>query len=241
MTPRPHARTRRAALASLMFAGASLLTLPGCDPRTMLYFLQPFDPTIPAPGPSLKGKKIVVLTHVPAGVGESYSDLARDLTREFQAALRKSVKKISIVDQDKIAAWMEAHPSWTDATEAGTDFEADMAIMLDVSGFQASDPKSPDLMEGTSNIHIHAWEFGHPKDAKGREQKSETKEWDQVYEEQADTTFPVRGPIPRDVGVSESAFKLKFLKLVASELSWHFVEHAPGDDIQDVKFNNNMK
>ena len=241
MIPRPHARTRRAALATLMFAGASLLSLPGCDPRTMLYFLQPFDPTIPAPGPSLKGKKIVVLTHVPAGVGESYSDLARDLTREFQTALRKSVKKIAIVDQDKVAAWMEAHPSWTDATEAGTDFEADMAIMLDVSDFQATDPKSPDLMEGTSNIHIHAWAFDHPKDAKGHEQKNEKKEWEQVYEEQADTTFPVRGPVPRDVGVSESAFKLKFLKLVASELSWHFVEHAPGDDIQDVKFNNNIR
>ena len=241
MTPRPHARTRRAALATLMFAGASLLTLPGCDPRTMLYFLQPFDPTIPAPGPSLKGKKIVVLTHVPAGVGESYSDLARDLTREFQSTLRKNVKKIAIVDQDKISAWMEAHPSWTDATEAGKDFEADMAIMIDVSDFQATDPKSPDLMEGTSNIHIHAWEFGYPKNAKGKEQKNEPKEWDQVYEDQVDTTFPLRGPVPRDTGVSESAFKLKFLKLVATELSWRFVEHAPGDDIQDVKFNNNTR
>ena len=241
MTPRPHARTRRAALATLMFAGASLLTLPGCDPRTMLYFLQPFEPTIPAPGPSLKGKKIVVLTHVPAGVGESYSDLARDLTREFQSALRKNVKKIAIVDQDKVAAWMEAHPSWTDATEAGKDFEADMAIMIDVSDFQATDPKSPDLMEGTSNIHVHAWEFGYPKNAKGKEQKNEAKEWDQVYEDQVDTIFPVRGPVPRDTGVSESAFKLKFLKLVATELSWRFVEHAPGDDIQDVKFNNNSR
>ncbi len=241
MTPRPHASTRRAALATMMFAGASLLTLPGCDPRTMLYFLQPFDPTIPPPGPSLSGKKVVVVTHVQPGAGESYSDLSRDLTREFMSALRKNVKKIQLVDNDKVNAWMEAHPSWTDATEVGKDFEADIAIMLDVATFQAVDPKSPDLMEGTSNIHIHVWSYGHPKDSKGKEEKHEPKEWDQIYEEQADTSFPTRGPVPRDVGVSESSFKLKFLKLVANELSWHFVEHAPGDDIQDVKFNNNVK
>ena len=241
MTPRPHARTRRAALATLMFAGASLISLPGCDPRTMLYFLQPWEPTIPAPGPSLSGKRVVVLTHIQPGAGESYTDLSRDLTREFTNALRKNVKKIQLIENDKVTAWMEAHPSWTDATEAGKDFEADMAIMLDVSQFQANDPKSPDLMEGTSNIHIHAWEYGHPKNSKGKVDKAEPKEWDQIYEEQADTTFPVRGPVPRDIGVSESAFKIKFLKLVANELSWHFVEHAPGDDIQDVKFNNNIK
>jgi len=241
MTPRPHATTRRAALASMMFAGASLVSLPGCDPRTLLFFLQPFDPTIPAPGPSLKGKKVVVLTHLQAGAGEAYSDLARDLTREFQSALRKNVKKLQLIESDKVAAWVEAHPSWTDVTEAGKDFEADMAIMLDVSTFKASDPNSPDLMEGTSNIHIHAWAYGHPKDSKGHEDRSEPKAWDQVYEEQADTTFPVRAPIPRDIGVSETAFKIKFMKLVANELSWHFVEHAPGDDIQDVKFNSNIK
>ena len=241
MTPRPHARTRRAVLASLMLAGASLLSLPGCDPRTMLFFLQPFDPTVPAPGPSLKGKKVVVLTHLQAGAGETYSDLSRDLTREFRTALKKNVKKIDLVEIDKVSAWMEAHPSWSDPTEAGKDFEADMVIFLDVSTFQAADPKSRDLMEGTSNIHVHAWEYGHPKDSKGHEERKEPKEWTQVFEETADTTFPVRGPVPRDVGVSESAFKIKFMKLVATQLSWYFVEHAPEDDIQDVKFNSNIQ
>lgn len=241
MTPRPHARTRRAAMASMMFAGASLLTLPGCDPRTLFFFLQPFDPVITAPGPSLKGKKVVVLTHLAAGAGDTYSDLARDLTREFQLALKKNVKSIRIVELDKVTAWMVAHPSWTDPTDAGKDFEADIAIMLDVSTFEAADPKSLELMEGTSNIRLHVYEYGHPKNDKGHEQKNEPKEWTQIYDEQADTTFPARGPVPRDSGVSETAFKIKFMKLVANQLSWHFVDHAPEDDIQDVKFNPNMK
>jgi len=240
MTPRTHAWTRRAALATL-FAGTSLTTLPGCDPRTLLFFLQPFDPTIPAPGPALKGKKVVVLTHVSSGAGADYGDLGRELTREVASALRKNVKKIQVVDPDKVAGWAEAHPSWTDPTEAAKAFEADMAILLDVTSFVTEDPRSPTLMEGTSEIHIQAWELAHPKDSSGHAKKSQPKEGNKVYEEQADTKFPVRGPIPRDTGISPSSFRIKFLKLVATEISWHFVEHAPGDDIQDVKFNPNDK
>ena len=38
--------------------------------------------------------------------------------------------------------------------------------------------------------------------------------------------------------VSRTAFKSKFLKVVCTDVSWHFVEHSPEDNIQDVKFNN---
>ena len=237
MTPRPHAWTRRAALATTLLAGTSLLSLPGCG--EFLYFLQPFDPVVPATGPSLKGKKVVVLTHVSPGAGADYGDLTRDLTREVTTLLRKDVKRIVVVDPDKVSEWMQAHPSWTDPSEAAKAFEADLALFLDVSKFDTEDPRSPNLMEGVSNIHIQLWEIAHPKNSKGQEVKSQPKESVKSYEEQADTTFPVRGPIPRDTGVSPSSFRTKFLKLVATEISWHFVDHAPGDDIQRIKFNAN--
>ena len=240
MTPRPHAWTRRAALASL-FAGASLLTLPGCDPRTIIFFLQPFDPVIPAPGPSLKGKTVVVLVHCSPGAGSDFSDLTRELTREVSSELRKNVKKITVREPEKVANWVEAHPSWTDPSEAAKALDADIAIFLDVSKFDVEDPRSPGLMEGNSNVHIQVWEIAHPKNSRGHENRSQPKESNKIYEEQADTTFPVRGPIPRDTGISPSSFRIKFLKLVAKEISWHFVDHAPGDDIQDVKFNPNDK
>src|SRR4051794_14947205 len=101
MTPRPHARMRRAGLAT-MIAAASLLSLPGCNPMMLFYFLQPYDSAIPAPGPSLKGKKVVVLVHVDPGAGVDYSDLNRELTREFVAVLRKNVKRIQVVDPEKV-------------------------------------------------------------------------------------------------------------------------------------------
>lgn len=239
MTPRPHAWTRRAALATTLLAGAGLLSLPGCG--ELFYFLQPYDPVVPAPGPSLKAKKVVVLVHASPGAGSDFSDLARDLSREVTSRLRKHVKGITVVDPDKVSEWDAGHPSWTDPSEAAKAFDADMTLFLDVSKFDVEDPRSPGLMEGNSEIHIQLWELAHPKNSKGQANKSQPKESVKSYDEQADTIFPVRGPIPRDTGISPSSFRIKFLKLVATEISWHFVDRGVGDDIQDVKFNPNDK
>ena len=69
MTPRARARIQIAAV--LVVAAAGLIAVSGCDPRTLAYFLQPFESTIPPPegAPSLEGKKIVILCNVTLGGG----------------------------------------------------------------------------------------------------------------------------------------------------------------------------
>lgn len=236
-TPRPHARTRRAA-TFLVWAAVGSLGLAGCDPRTLLYFLQPYEPTIPAPGPSLKGKRVVVLTHAAAGTQNDFLAIDRELTREFVSILRKRVKRIDVVDSDKVWEWVEGHPNWTDPSECALAHEADVVIFLELETFEIQNPSSPGLLAGTARTHIQAFELAHPKNSKGKPIADQPKEPHKIYDDYHDTTFPIRGPIPMETGVSRSAFKNKFLQIVATELSWHFVEHAPGDDIQDVKFNN---
>ncbi len=240
MTPRSpkNAWTRRAAL-TFIASSAGLLTLPGCDPRTLFYFLQPFEPTIPAPGPSLKGKKVVILTTASANALGASQAIDREINRELATILKANVKKIDLVEPDKVWSWVEAHPTWTDPADAAKAFEADIVIFLEISNFQIEDPKSPGLFEGNSSIHIQVFELAHPKNTKGKPNTAVPKESSSIYEDQRDTVFPIRGPIPAGAGVSRPAFKNKFTKLVATEVSWHFIEHAPGDDIQDVKFNNN--
>src|SRR6516164_2486864 len=113
-TPRPHARTRQAA-AALLIALTGLISLTGCDPRTLVYFLQPYSPTIPPPegSPSLKGKRVVVVTHVVSSAMGEYQSLDREITREVTSILRSKVKRIDVVEPDKVATWVEAHPNWT--------------------------------------------------------------------------------------------------------------------------------
>lgn len=241
MTPRFRsirgARMRRPAIL-LFTVAVGLLSLAGCDPRQMLFFLQPFDPQIKAPGPSLKDKKVVLISKTVPGAQNDFVSLDRDLTRELTSLLKANVKHLNVVDVDKVQAWDRAHPSWSDPADAGVAFDADLVIFLEIAHFQVQSPSSPELFEGRSNIHVRVVELDYPKDDRDRPMTDKPKEPKIIYDNDRETTFPVRGPIPISAGVNAATFKNRFLKIVATELSWDFVPHAPGDNIQNVKFND---
>jgi len=219
----------------LLVASASLIAVSGCDPRALAYFLQPFEPTIAPPGPSLDDKKIVILCNVTSGSLAEFPSLERDLTREFATALKKKAKKLTVVDPDKVATWVEAHPRWTEPADAARDFDADIVIFLEVEQFQVQAPGDLNVVHGDSKIHIIAYEMRYPTNSKDRPLKDQPKEAHDVYNDYAESSFPNRGPLPIDSGTSRSAFKNKFLKIVATEASWHFVEHAEDASIQDSR------
>ena len=237
MTPRTHARTRRSA-ATILLVAAGLLSLPGCDPRTLFYFLQPNDPSVPAPGPKLDGKRVVVVAHAVSNALGEFQALDREVTREVVSLLRAKAKKIDVVDPDKVWTWVEGHPNWTDPAEIAKGFEADVVVFLEIEAFQIQNPSDLNVFQGTAKTHIQVTEMAHPKNSKGKPILDQPKESHSLYDDYQDTEFPVRGPIPMDSGVSRGAFKSKFLKVVCAEISWHFVDHASDDTIQDVKFNN---
>src|SRR4051794_32937377 len=114
MTPRLLADAKvRLAMVALLGGGAVIAT-SGCDPRTLAYFLQPFESMVPPKcETSFEGKKVVILCHVASNSLTEYSSLDRDMNRELTAILRKKVKKITVVEPDKVATWVEAHPKWT--------------------------------------------------------------------------------------------------------------------------------
>ncbi len=240
MTPRLHARMGRPAAAALILA-AGLLMVAGCDPRPYFYFLQPWEPTIAPPfKASLEKKRVVVLTHATSGTQNDFLALDRDLAREFGIIIRTKSKdlKIDLVKQDKVWDWVEGHPNWTDPADAARAFEADLVIFLEVESFQIQDPHSPGLLEGTARTHMQAVELDYPKNSKGKPIHDQPKESKVVYDDYRDTLFPVRGPVQEGSGVSVGAFKTKFIQILAAEISWHFVEHSPDDDIQDGRINN---
>ncbi len=237
MTPRMHARTLGTA-AMLVVALIGLASLPGCDPRMAMYFLQPFEPTVPAPGPNLDGKKVVIVTHAVSSAQGEFQAIDRDLAKEVSSIFREKVKKLDLVPPDKVWDWVENHPNWTDQAEIAKAFEADVVLFLEIEGFQVQHPSDLNVLQGSAKTHIQVTEMAHPKNSKGKVLRDQPKEAKQIYDEYCDTEFPARGPIPMDSGVSRGAFKNKFLKVVAAEVSWHFVAHSPDDNIQDVKFNN---
>ncbi len=234
MTPRTRARTRRAAAGLMALAAVGAFTLSGCDPRALAYFLSN-GPEIAAPGPSLKGKRVVFVTAAVPAAQAGYQAIDRELNREVIKILREKAKKVEIVDPEKVGAWVEAHPTWTDQGELARAFEADMVVFFEVQGFSIEDNRSPGLLEGNAEVSIRVTELAHPKNTKGKVNSSAPKEATEIYNQDWKTTFPKTAPLSVDSGVSRSVFKSKFLRLVASELSWQFVGHDHGDDIQDTR------
>ena len=237
MTPQPISkrpfRFRRVVLGLTL-----LVALAGCDPRQALFFLQPFDPKIAAPCPTFKGKRVVVLATAAPGTTNEYVGIDRDIANDLARTLRKEVKKIDVVDPSKVRDWAANKRTLTDPADAARAFEADIVIFLEIQKFQVQNPLDLAMYQGKSNIHIQVTELSYPKDDRDREMKDKPKESKVIYEDDRDTEFPVTGGISIDSGTSKAAFKNRFMKVVNDQISWHFVDHAPGDNIQDTNFSH---
>jgi hypothetical protein len=231
MTPQPRARTRRAAFGLMGLAAAGAITLAGCDPRTLAYFFGDGAPQIPGQAPSMEGKKVVILSTAAPSALADFQSIDRDLNRELVSIFRAGVKKLEIVDTKKVYDWVEAHPTWSDCGEIAKAFEADYVVFFEIQGFSVRDPRSPQMLEGNAEVNFRVTEFAHPKKDNGKPNTAAPKEANQVYEDAVKTTFPKNNPVLIDTGVSPFSFKAKFLKLVANEISWHFLGHNPGDEI----------
>ncbi len=234
MTPRSLTWMRRMALGLAVVA--STMALSGCDPRQALYFLQPNDPKINAEGPSLKGKRVVVLTRCAPGLQSDFLTIDREITEKLVKILKENIKGLDVVNTEKVRNWLRSKPSLTDPAEAARAFDADVVVSLEIQQFQIQSPIAVDMYHGKSNIHIQVTELDYPKDDDGKKLKDKEKESEVIYEGDRTTEFPVTGGIPIESGTSKSDFKNRFLKIAVEELSWHFVGHAPGDDIQNTKF-----
>jgi hypothetical protein len=237
MTPQSRVRTRRAAVGLTALAAATMFTLAGCDPRTLSYFFGDGAPQIPGEAPSLEGKKVVLVTTATPAAAADFSSVDRDLNREVATLLRETVKKITLVDSQKVTDWLRSHPTWSDPGELAKAFEADYVVFFEISQFSIEDPRSPGMLEGNVEVHIRVSEFAHPKGEKGKPNKSAPKEVNQVFEDEYKNTFPKNAPVSLGPDISRPKFKSKFLKITATELSWRFLGHNPGDDIgQDQRF-----
>ena len=125
-----------------------------------------------------------------------YSSLERDLSRELAAILRKKVKKITVVDPDKVATWVEAHPKETDPAEVARDFDADIVIFLEVEQFQTQSPGDLNMLHGEARVHIKAFEMEYPATARTSRSRISPRKPTTSTTTIAEPHFPDRGPIP---------------------------------------------
>ena len=132
----------------------------------------------------------MILCNVTSSALAEFPSLERDIPRELASVFARRVKKITVVDPDKVATWVEAHPHWTDPADAARDFNADIAIFLEVEQFQIQSPGDLNMVHGESKVHIQVFEMEYPKNSKDKPIKDQPKEAHNIYDEYAETHLP---------------------------------------------------
>jgi len=124
--------------------------------------------------------------------------------------LAENVKKIDVVSQQKIAAWMDQHDmEYIDHAEIGRAVQADMVVAIDVEALRLQDSQT--LYKGRADYRLEVIDV---KD-NGRV----------VF---APFTPPVIYPrisgLPT-TSVAKEQFRQKFVEIIADDVARHFYAH----------------
>jgi len=209
MPPRP-LRTRRALLALL---GSTLIgaSMAGCTNVlfTAAYLLKGND--VPAECKALRDKRVAVVCRPVVELQYRNARTDQDLA-ELVAVLLKKVPKIKVVDQRKVAKWLDEN-TWEEYVEVGKAVGAEMVVGIDLERFELM--KGQTLFQGRANATLKVY------DCKSGELVFEKRLPQSVY------------PPNREVSTlskPEAEFRREFLRVLADQLARHFYDHDPYAD-----------
>jgi hypothetical protein len=155
--------------------------------------------------------KVLVLSFANTDLRWGNDSVDDELTAMLSSELSKD-PNLKTVPERKVRAWRDLHPRWASKSlqDIGEEFEADYVILLEVTEFEVSEPKSPFLLQGKSKVRVKV---------------HDVKKDNVIHRDEFARNYPARGPIPLTDVPSQESFKLRFLQTVAKELSWKFIPH----------------
>ena len=185
---------------SVAFTAAYLLKGPDAEPKYDIL---------------LNGEKRVAV--VPRSVyfhSFEVQNAPQEIARHVNFLLDDNVKnkKLKVVDQSKIEAWLDnCNNDFDTFAEVGRakSIEADIVIGFDIIGFQIRDPQNPYLVQGKCQVEVKAIDC-----ATGKELVSET----------LSIVDPPSMPISGGPHV-ESQFRPQFLQVIAQQIAALFHHH----------------
>lgn len=222
---------QRGRWAGLLLAAAACT---GCNLMALPFFL------LPGMEPKNEAKcklasadkervvKVVILASAGLETRPEFVRVDRDLTqllaRKLEAGFKENKEKVTIVSTGRIEKYKDEHPNWKSLApqEIGEYFDADYVVSLEINSISLFEPGSINtLYRGRADISISVTNVHRNDDGP-------------VYEEEYTCEYPrSSGPIP--AGDSNAAqFRLRFLTVVARELSWRFITHPIEDEQKNI-------
>jgi hypothetical protein len=166
----------------------------------------------------LQGKKVVVVCRPMANLAFGNPTVAADLAKQVSVLLRTNVKKITVVEQQKVAQWTDAH-DWSEYSEVGKALGADVVVGIDLQEFSLRNGQT--LYQGRAGLLVSVFDSAHSEDV--AYQKSMPR-----------ILYPPNTGIPSS-DLPEVEFRRKFVQVVADRIARQFYSHDPHADInQDL-------
>ena len=166
-------------------------------------------------GVNLKEKQSAIIVHcsAPLSIAEVSETLPSDV--EGELIRRMKLKKMSIVDQNRVVEALDSHGGRYDTQVLMNDIpEARYLFEIRIESCSLKEPHTPTMYHGRCTGTIVGYEF--EGDTRDKDGSSSPRRMAQVFEQQFDFDHPSGHPIPREQ-MSESAFR----KVLISKLTQH--------------------
>ncbi len=192
----------------LLALAGGVVSVGGCQSALLTAMWLTKGNNVPAEFDGLRGKKVVVVCRPVADLKYRDTSAARDLARQLGLLLQRNVRKIEVVEQQKVAQWTDEN-IWDEYTEIGDALKAEMVVGVDLEDFTILQGQT--LYQGKAMVRLTVYDCS----AGGRP----------VFEKQLpQVAHPPNTGIPT-YEKQESAFRREFVQVLADQIGRHFYPH----------------
>ncbi len=191
---------------------ATLVTSSGCVSAlaTAVWVLK--GTNIPAECDGLRAKRVVVVCRPVTASLYSHPGVAKDISGQISRLLREHVPKIEVIDQRKVAEWMDNH-TWEDYLEIGEALEADMVVGIDLEHFSIYEGQTLYKGKGECTIQVYDCQTG-----------------EQVFEKHPPQAVYPPNHVMSTSDMQEAEFRRRFVRILSEQIARHFYAHDPHVD-----------
>ena len=199
-------------LTVLVLAAIVVISTTGCRSLLTTVAILVKGTNIDADYDGLKEQKVVVVCRPVATLEYGHSQVAKDLARQIGILLRTNVRKVEVIDQDKVSEWTDRN-DWNSFAEIGKGLDADKVVGIELLGFKLREGQT--LYQGKANTIVKVVDCN---DGNGA-----------VFERKVDLLYPPNTGI--DTSTMEDAeFRRRLVHVLADQIARHFYPHDPHAD-----------
>lgn len=155
----------------------------------------------------LKGKRVAVVCRPMIELQYNTSSASEEIARQLGRLLRANVKKIEMVDAQRVAEWTDEH-AWEEYSEIGKALEADIVVGVDLEQFSLYQGQT--LYQGKARARVTAHDV-----ATG----------ELLFERMMpQSVYPPNAGIPTTERL-EDEFRREFIAVFADQVGRYFYDH----------------